>query len=140
MSDDQEKKRNKIRTGDNSIAIQGNVTGSNIVSGNNNVINQNVVNISAAFAPIYRAVDEHPALTPAVKEDVKAEIKDVEKEIQNGDKANESSMTRHLRNVQRMAPDMLDVVVATMANPVAGLGMVAKKIAEKAAAEAKSKE
>lgn len=138
MSDDQEKKQSKIRTGDNSIAIQGNVTGSNIVAGNNNVINQNVANISAIFAPLYRTVDEHPTLPVAVKEDVKAEIKDVEKEIHNGDQLDESSVTRHLRNVQRMAPDILDVVVATLANPAAGLGMVAKKIADKMASESKA--
>jgi hypothetical protein len=31
-----------------------------------------------------------------------------------------------------MAPDILDVVIATIANPLAGLGLVSKKIAEKA--------
>jgi hypothetical protein len=76
-------------------------------------------------------VDEHSKLSPVERADVKAEIKDVEKEIQKGDQADESGVTRHLRNVQRMAPDILDVVVATLGNPAAGLGMVAKKIAEK---------
>lgn len=139
MNDGQEKKQSKIRTGDNSIAIQGNVSGSNIVAGNNNVINQNVVDISAIFAPVYRTVDEHPSLSPAEKADVKAEIKDVEKEIQKGDQADESGLARHLRNIQRMAPDILDVAVAALANPAAGLGMVAKKIADKAASESKAK-
>jgi hypothetical protein len=31
-----------------------------------------------------------------------------------------------------MAPDTLYVIIATIASPLAGLGMVAKKIAEKA--------
>jgi hypothetical protein len=31
-----------------------------------------------------------------------------------------------------MAPDILDVVVATLGNPLAGLGVAAKKIAKKA--------
>jgi hypothetical protein len=34
-----------------------------------------------------------------------------------------------------MAPDILDVVLATFANPVAGAGMVIKKIAEKMKAD-----
>ncbi len=98
-----------------------------------------IVNITNVSKSLYRAVDEHPTLSPAVKADVKAEIQDVEKEIRKGDQADESSMTRHLRNVQRMAPDILDVAIAMLANPVAGLGMVAKKIVEKMAGEAKPK-
>ena len=34
-----------------------------------------------------------------------------------------------------MAPDVLDVIVATLGNPLAGLGVAAKKIAEKAKEE-----
>jgi hypothetical protein len=34
-----------------------------------------------------------------------------------------------------MAPDVLDVVVATLGNPLAGLGVAVKKIAEKAKQE-----
>ena len=44
----------------------------------------------------------------------------------------ESSLSRHFRNIARMAPDILDVVVATLGNPLAGLGVAVKKIAEKA--------
>ncbi len=34
-----------------------------------------------------------------------------------------------------MAPDILDVVVATLGNPLAGIGVAIKKIAEKAKEE-----
>jgi hypothetical protein len=37
-----------------------------------------------------------------------------------------------------MAPDIYDVIITTFANPVAGLGMVAKKVAEKMRAEAET--
>ena len=46
-------------------------------------------------------------------------------------------MSGRSRNIARIAPDMLDMVVATLANPLAGLGMVVKKIAEKAKEETK---
>lgn len=131
-------KGSSVSAGNNSIVIGGNVNGSNVVHGNNNVVTNNISNVSVDFESIYRTVDENPKLSPAEKVDVKAEIKDVEKEINNGDKADESGVMRHLRNVQRMAPDIVDVVIATLSNPVAGLGMVAKKIADKAAAEFKS--
>jgi hypothetical protein len=135
--DDKKEKNSKVRAGNGSIVISGDVHGSNVILGDNNIVNAtHVINV---FQPIYRTVDEHSKLSPAEKADVKAEIKDVEKEIQKGDQADESGVTRHLRNVQRMAPDILDVVVATLGNPVAGLGMVAKKIAEKWSGEAGAK-
>jgi len=37
-----------------------------------------------------------------------------------------------------MAPDLLDVVVITLTNPLAGLGVAVKKIAEKAKEETSS--
>ncbi|MCL4527838.1 MAG: hypothetical protein M1282_00300 [Chloroflexi bacterium] len=127
----------KIQTGDHSIAIGGDVNNSNIIMGDNNAITQNTLNLSSAFMQIYRAVDEHANLLPAVKEDVKAEIKDVESAIQKSEQPDESGILRHLRNIQRMAPDILDVAVATLANPVSGLGMVGRKIIQKMADEAK---
>jgi len=36
-----------------------------------------------------------------------------------------------------MAPDILDVIVKTLANPVVGIGEVIKKMAEKAKEEVK---
>jgi len=36
-----------------------------------------------------------------------------------------------------MSPDILDVVVATLGNPLAGLGVAVEKIAEKAKVETK---
>lgn len=41
------------------------------------------------------------------------------------------------RNISRMAPDLLDAVVAELANPLAGLGVAVRKIAEKAKEETK---
>jgi hypothetical protein len=47
----------------------------------------------------------------------------------------EGFLARRFRNIARMAPDVLDVVVATLGNPLAGLGVAVKKIAEKAKEE-----
>jgi hypothetical protein len=114
------------------FAISGNVTGSKII--NSKV--SNASNVSNFFLPIYRAVEDSQ-LTPVEKNDLKAEIADVETEIEKGDAADESFLTRRLHSIERMAPDILDVILTTFANPVAGLGMIAKKVAEKMRAEAK---
>jgi hypothetical protein len=92
--------------------------------------------IARAFADFYTAVQQQPDLPQQDKADVQAELEEVETELQKGEEANEGFIRRRLRNVQRMAPDIYDVVIATFANPIAGLGLVAKKIAEKMKADA----
>ena len=125
----------KVSGGERSVVIGGNATGSTIIVGDHNTVtNTNTHNV---FAPVYRAI-EQSSLPAQDKVDVKTEVEEIEGEIVKGDKANESFITRHLRNVGRMAPDILDVILTTFANPVAGLGMVAKKIAEKMKADTAS--
>jgi hypothetical protein len=43
----------------------------------------------------------------------------------------EGFLSRRFRNIARMAPDVVDLVVAILTNPLAGLGVAVKKIAEK---------
>ncbi len=92
--------------------------------------------IARAFADFYSAVQQQPDLPPRDKADVQAELEEVETELQKGEEANAGFIRRRLRHVQRMAPDIYDVVLATFANPIAGLGLIAKKIAEKMKADA----
>ena len=56
-------------------------------------------------------------------------------QLKNNKKMEESFLSRRFRNIARIAADVLDVVVATLANPLAGLGVAIKKIAEKAKEE-----
>lgn len=115
------------------VVIGGNVTGSNVVTGNNNMIG-NVSNIVNVFEPIYRAV-EQSSLPPEKKEDVKAEIAEVETEVKKGEEASESFLRRRLTSIQTMAPDIFDVILAAFTSPAAAVGMVVKKVAEKLKAE-----
>ena len=112
------------------------------ISGDGNVIGNNSRStvfkqsadpeaLARAFGQIYAAVAAHPATSPADKADMKAELEEVEQELAKGEAADEDFLTRHLRNVGRMAPDILEVALATIASPVAGLGLVAKKVADK---------
>lgn len=94
--------------------------------------------IASAFSKIYAQVAQKPDLAPQDKADVQEKLQEVEAELKKGEDANESFIQSRLRNIQRMAPDILDVVLTTFANPVLGMGMVAKKVAGKMKAEAGS--
>lgn len=87
--------------------------------------------LAQAFAEIYARVSAQPNLSAEDKADVQAELQEVEEELQKGEAADEGFIRRRLRNIRRMAPDILEVVLTTFANPLKGLGTVAQKIAAK---------
>lgn len=122
--------RNVIASG-GGIAIGGNVSSSNIVAGNNNIIGSPGVQQAFYINEVLRQIEARPGTSPEDKADLKAEVTDFQKEDAKGAQADEDFLTRRLRNIQRMAPDILEVVLATIANPAAGFGLVAQKVAKK---------
>ena len=133
-------KRTNVRVG-NISDVSGNV---NVAAGNitthQTTDGLNAEEIHQLFLDIYREIDGLNT-TPVNKEDIKAEVKEIQTAVteasQKNEHVEETFISRRFRNIARMAPDMLDVIVALLANPLAGLGVAAKKIAEKAKEEAK---
>jgi hypothetical protein len=127
---------------DTSITI-GNISG---VSGEVNVAGGDIyikktTGLSAEdfgklFEQLNATIDARPNTPPADKADLKAEVQEIHEAVKKAGEEqkppDESFLARHFRNIARMAPDILDVVVATLGNPLAGLGVAVKKIAEKA--------
>jgi hypothetical protein len=70
---------------------------------------------------------------------LKAEVKEIQSTVteaaHKNEKVDEGFLLRRFRYIARTAPDLLDLVVATLGNPLAGLGVMAQKIAEKAKEE-----
>ncbi len=118
-----------VTAGERGVAIGGNVTGSTIVTGDHNVVGSTITLQQEFIQQIFNEIEKHSDLDQVDKEDLKAEVKELQKEDEKGEEAEESRVSRHLRNIQRMAPDILDVVLTTIANPVAGFGVVARKVA-----------
>jgi hypothetical protein len=92
------------------------------------------------FDTIYSRIESRQQTPPAQKEDLKAEVQEIQititEAIEKDKKVDEGFLSRRFRNIARMAPDMVDVIAATLANPLAGLGALVKKIAQKAKEEA----
>jgi hypothetical protein len=120
-----------VSAGDRGVAIGGDVRGSNIVTGDGNVVDSTVTLKDEYVQQIYEEIEKEPDLKPVEVEDLKENVKEIQQEDDKGDEAEESFIARRLRNIQRIAPDILDVVLTTISNPAAGFGMVAKKVAER---------
>jgi hypothetical protein len=92
--------------------------------------------VEALFEKVYTAIDQKAELSQVDRQDLKAEVADVQAAVEEGEEVEESYITRRLRNIQRMAPDILDVVLETLTNPAAGIALTIRKIAEKMKASA----
>ena len=115
-----------LQSWDASVVVQGNISNSKIVTGDHSRIAS-----SSKFSTIYKQVEERSDLSSTDKTDLKSELQTFEDEDKKGPESNEGFLAQKLRNIRRIAPDILDVIIATIANPAAGFGMIAKKVAEK---------
>jgi len=134
MAEKKNKKKNGQNAGDGSIVIGGNVKGSNIVMGNHNTISNQSVNIAPLFQTIYHYVDTHPKLQAGKKQDAKEELKEIEIALEEP-KPDESFILRRFRNLNRMAPEIVEVAFETLKNPIGGVAEIIKRIAKKMAEE-----
>jgi hypothetical protein len=119
-----------------SIVIGGSVQGSNIVVGNNNSVSNQSVNIMPLFQDIYDFVDKHPKLQDEKKQDLKAELQEIQTALEEP-KPDEGFIVRRFRNIKRMSPEIVDVAIKTLQNPIGGVAEVVKRIAKKMAEESK---
>jgi hypothetical protein len=115
-----------------------NVAGGNITT-HHTTTGLSATEIKQLFDQLYSKIEARPETPTADKEDLKAEVKEIQVTVseaaQKNEKVDEGFISRRFRNIARMAPDVLDVVVATLGNPLAGLGVAVKKIAEQAKEE-----
>ena len=131
-------KQTKVTVG-NISDISGNVN----IAGGNITTHQTTNGLSAAeikqlFDGLYTSIETRANTPIADKESLKSEVQEIQytvtEAVQRKEKVDEGFLSRRFRNIARMAPDVLDAVVATLANPLAGLEVMVKKIAEKAKA------
>jgi hypothetical protein len=112
------------------------VTGDKITTTNTGLSGAEIADL---FKSIYLQIDGKSSLPLRDKEDLKADVKDVEAEtakVARGQKPDESFLERRLRSIKRMAPDILDVIAGTFASPTLGAATVIRKIVDRVKQEA----
>lgn len=124
------KKKNGMSAGNNSIVIGGSVERSNIVSGNNNIVSNQSLNLAPLFQNIYEVVDAKTNLQPGEKSDVKAELQEIQTALEEPH-PDETFLARRFRNLKRMAPEIVDVAFETLKNPIGGAAEVIRRISKK---------
>jgi hypothetical protein len=132
-------KQTSVKVG-NISDISGNLN----IAGGNITAHQAMYGLSAGeikqlFDSLYSAIETRSNTPTLTKEDLKAEVQEIQTTVTEAVKKNakidESFLSRRFRNIARMAPDILDVVTAALANPGLGISIAVKKIADKAKEE-----
>ena len=89
-----------------------------------------------AFKDIDRKIEALPENPDVDKAELHDTVKKVEEEVKKGEEANPTKVERWLKFLGDMAPDILQVTAATLANPAMGLSVAIKMIADKARSQA----
>jgi len=86
--------------------------------------------VTRAFVELYRALEKQP--DSPKKEAATQAVKELEKEANKGDKADEKRTKEWFNILMTMLPDIGEVAINTFINPISGLSTVFRKIAQKA--------
>lgn len=110
----------------------------------NNIFSPHKVTADPGMAELQRLfeqVNERLAALPADdQEQATVEVEQAAKlaaEIQQGDESEKKQafLETRLKNLYAMAPDIAQVIITTLASPVAGIALTIQKIAQKAQAD-----
>lgn len=89
--------------------------------------------LAPLFDKVYKTIEELPKANSAEKQEIAENAKRIETEMaEKGEQANQTSLQRWMGNIQKMAPDIVDVILASLGGPLSAVTAVLKKIAERA--------
>jgi len=78
-------------------------------------------------------------LSDSEKQDAKEHIGKIEQEASKGSTAELERLSKLINTFQVMAPDIFDVAIATLVNPLLGFGLILKKVGDKVKLELTNK-
>lgn len=84
--------------------------------------------LKAFFQIVHRTVQERPEDPNVGRAEIEAEVQKIETETTQQAEPNENKLERWIKNLASMAPDIVDVMAASLAGPVAGATAVLQKV------------
>ncbi|MBI5352664.1 MAG: hypothetical protein HZB50_08525 [Chloroflexi bacterium] len=129
----------KKKTQEPSISITGeNVIGTINAGGNANVkitqkiIHQATPELNTLFKSVHKKVKSRRQDPKVDKVKLTAQVNRIEKETAKGKEADKDKLEGWIMKLENMAPDIVDVMLASLGGPVAGFTAAFKKIVERA--------
>jgi hypothetical protein len=121
--------------GGSGTTLSGNVAGRDNVVTTTTTTGMTAADFAKIFETINAQVEKVP---PAVKEDVRDAVETIKAEAQKeaveGKPPDEKAVKMSSQALVSMAPDILEVAAATLANPAAGVALIIRKVLDRAKA------
>ena len=111
-----------------------NANGSARVRVDQKVIHQATPNLDKAFKRAHKKIRSRPDDPKASKQKLENQVKKIEVEAAKGGRADRVKLERWIKTLAKMAPDIVEVMAASLGGPIAGFTVVFKKILERAKA------
>jgi hypothetical protein len=106
-----------------------------VIAGGDITVGSSTNEVADAFAKIYQAIEAKSFADEKTAQEVKEAVEIIKSENEKGDEANETSLRFSFNMLAQVAPDIFDVVVSTLTNPVLSISTVVRKIAQRAKEE-----
>jgi translation elongation factor EF-1beta len=111
-----------------------NASGSARVNVGQQIIHQASPEMEKLFKRVHKDIKVRPENPKVNKARLENQVKRIETEAAKGETADKVKLERWLKALAKMAPDIVEVMAASLAGPVAGFTVVFKKIVEHAKA------
>lgn len=116
----------------------GNVSGGAIVVQGRNAkvtVYQGIqgTELAPLFDKVYQTIAALPDVNAGKKQELAETAKRIETEVaEKGAQADQTDLQRWMGNIQKMAPDIVDVILASLGGPLSAVTTILKKVAERA--------
>ncbi len=87
--------------------------------------------INALFNKLFRQIEMRAPDPNVDKEEIVDTVQKIQNEVSKNESISETKLTRWMDYLNKIAPDIIDVVLASLAGPVSGATAVLKKIADR---------
>ena len=96
-------------------------------------------NFEMLFDLLEAKINARPEDPNVDKQEIRDQVNQIKAEAAQGEQANANKLERWIQNLFRMAPDIVDVIAASLGGPVSGVTTVIQKIAARVKAESENK-
>ena len=95
-------------------------------------------NFERLFDLVEEKIKRRPEDPNVDKQEIRGQVNQIKAEAAQGDRANPNKLERWIQNLFKMAPDIVDVMAASLGGPLSGLTAVVQKIAARVKAESQN--
>jgi hypothetical protein len=123
-----------VNISNSSVNVQGDIVGRDKIT-TTNITHTEFTETVSVWESQMKGEVEKLNLSPDEKSDLVKQLESIKSALVQDKGKNPTRLEKLINTLAVMSPDIFDVVVATLVNPLAGIGLTLRKISDKAKLE-----